>query len=1028
MPTSILYADGSSRHVEYNVFGLVTRMTDEKGNQTLFSYDASGRQLSFKDALGGVTSYAYDGQNLNAITDALGHTFDKFKYDEFGNLTGKTDALGGTTQSLFDKDGNILETQDALGNSTIFEYNSLGDRTAIVDALQHRSVLNYDSTGNLIATTDAKGNKWQYEYDGNRRLVKEIDALGGVYQTTYDALGNVISATDQNGNTTHFAYDALSRLTITTDPVGNQIRYKYDAVGNLIEIVDAAGNSTKTQYDVRHRPILRTDAEGGEFNYIYDANGNLIADTDPLQRTTSYIYDANNRRTTVVDPLGGRTETTYDAVGNVKSGSDPLGNSTAYFYDALSRLVAKVDPLGNSSSFQYDAAGNLKQSVDREGRIRQFTYDALDRLSSEIWVDAATPLENIQFSYDPNGNLLSTSDGRTKYQFTYDVLDRTQISDNAGSIGLPHLILNYTYDAVGNRLSVLDNQGVRVDALYDARNQVSSLAWQGDNIDSARVNYTYDPKGQVTQIDRISDLIGLDRIGKSQFEYDGTGRASQLIHFDAVDAVLAQYVYEYDLAGQLITSNSSGQFATYSYDLNGQLTSASYSNQANESYTYDKNGNRTEPGIVITAGNRLAADQEFDYSYDREGNLVSKLNRISGARTNYTYDYRNRLTGVKIFASNGLVTDEIEYLYDPLDQRIGTIINGQVTYTIYDNGHAWKDLNSDGSVVTSYLFGPAVDEILARHRTGEGTVWQLTDRLGTVRDHVDAGGTAINHIEYASFGNVVNESNPSVADRFKFTGRDYDTVTGLYDYRARVYDPQTGRFQSQDPLEFSAGDANFYRYVNNSPLNATDPSGLTAISEYGGVQIVCLSYVYPLFKTGIGRAAIKKDIQAEILSFTWTGGDVAAQNVANYSIAALVLELVAKYVATDIIEGPIVIDDYQTAPGSLVFRIASTEKACNEEIDISTAYFLPGPRICFTGDTEILTQRGHVRFDELTTDDKVLSLPEDQPDATPEYKAVEEIFVNRGPIWHLHVNGQLIRTTANHPFYVHGKVGSNANC
>jgi RHS repeat-associated protein len=70
-------------------------------------------------------------------------------------------------------------------------------------------------------------------------------------------------------------------------------------------------------------------------------------------------------------------------------------------------------------------------------------------------------------------------------------------------------------------------------------------------------------------------------------------------------------------------------------------------------------------------------------------------------------------------------------------------------------------------------------------------------------------------------------------DRFGFTGRELDAEFGMYHFRARTYDPKLGRFISQDPLSFSAGDLNLYRYVNNSPLNGVDPFGTTSIASYG---------------------------------------------------------------------------------------------------------------------------------------------------------------------------------------------------
>ena len=72
---------------------------------------------------------------------------------------------------------------------------------------------------------------------------------------------------------------------------------------------------------------------------------------------------------------------------------------------------------------------------------------------------------------------------------------------------------------------------------------------------------------------------------------------------------------------------------------------------------------------------------------------------------------------------------------------------------------------------------------------------------------------------------MTSESNSANGDRFKFTGREYDAVAGLYYFRARFYDPNAGRFVQLDPLSVGAGDPNLFRYVSNSPPNLNDPSG-----------------------------------------------------------------------------------------------------------------------------------------------------------------------------------------------------------
>jgi RHS repeat-associated protein len=81
-------------------------------------------------------------------------------------------------------------------------------------------------------------------------------------------------------------------------------------------------------------------------------------------------------------------------------------------------------------------------------------------------------------------------------------------------------------------------------------------------------------------------------------------------------------------------------------------------------------------------------------------------------------------------------------------------------------------------------------------------------------------------------GNLLVEFDHD-GDRFKFTGREYDSETGLYFYRARYYDPSTGRFTRLDPVSFTAGDENLYRYVSNSVVMLTDPSGMGWWDDWG---------------------------------------------------------------------------------------------------------------------------------------------------------------------------------------------------
>jgi len=124
---------------------------------------------------------------------------------------------------------------------------------------------------------------------------------------------------------------------------------------------------------------------------------------------------------------------------------------------------------------------------------------------------------------------------------------------------------------------------------------------------------------------------------------------------------------------------------------------------------------------------------------------------------------------------------------------------------------------------------PVVDHAPGTH-VGNNNVVALTDLTGNL----------LESYEYTSFGKLsVFDSqhsplNSQPRSSFTFTGREFDSETGLYFYRARYYDPATGRFLNEDPIGFLGGDVNFYALTFDNPLNWTDPFGLDPSSTLGG--------------------------------------------------------------------------------------------------------------------------------------------------------------------------------------------------
>jgi RHS repeat-associated protein len=182
----------------------------------------------------------------------------------------------------------------------------------------------------------------------------------------------------------------------------------------------------------------------------------------------------------------------------------------------------------------------------------------------------------------------------------------------------------------------------------------------------------------------------------------------------------------------------------------------------------------------------------------------------------------------------------LDYAYDVLDRRIEKSDTPAVgpAYTeryVYDGEHLALKFGAS-SLANRYLHGPVIDQILADEQVSSlsspgDVLWSLVDHLGTVRDLAEydsgTGNTVIvNHISYDAYGGSRAETNAAVDHLFGYTGREWDAEADLQYNRARWYDPAVGRWLSEDPIGFEAGDANLARYVGNEPTGYVDPRGL----------------------------------------------------------------------------------------------------------------------------------------------------------------------------------------------------------
>jgi RHS repeat-associated protein len=259
----------------------------------------------------------------------------------------------------------------------------------------------------------------------------------------------------------------------------------------------------------------------------------------------------------------------------------------------------------------------------------------------------------------------------------------------------------------------------------------------------------------------------------------------------------------------------------YSYDSIYELTQAVVNGGVAESYSYDAVGNRlTSAGPTsynYNTSNQLTSDSTATFTYDNNGNTTSKTT-LAGT-TNYSWDFENRLSTVTLPGTGGAVN----FRYDPFGRRVFKSSSAGTSVFVYDGANTVEELNGLGNNTAHYAQGVGIDEPLAMYRSS-ATSYYHADGLGSIGSLTDASGQLAASYVYDSFGKLT-ASTGTITNPFQYTARESDSESGLYYYRARYYDPNSGRFLSEDPIRFKGG-INFCRYAANDPVIFRDPSGL----------------------------------------------------------------------------------------------------------------------------------------------------------------------------------------------------------
>lgn len=836
--------------------GKLQQVVDSAGRVTDFVVNTAGDLVSTTDAAGSTRTFVYDAQHL--LTSQVGPRGEVSEYDYLGGRIVGTRA--------FDTDGTTLLRERSfspsvlegeVGTALTQGLGTVGSPIPVISdridfSIDGRGVVSeheIDDIGNTVRTTDGV-NETRYTYDANRRLTAIIYPNQRRTEYTYDAAGNAVqmrerSPAGQIYATTSREYNASGLLTREIDAAGRSKRFTYDSLNRVTQIEDPAGGLTMLFYQNPSHPSLVTAVHRANSSvaFTHDLHGNTQTVTDSLGRTTqlghststgllasitnpelhvvSLAYDSMNRITSVQGLPDGDLQLSYIdplcncATDQVITVTVPGGAQMTHQYDGLARLISQGDLAGLQEVFGYDPEGNLVSYEGRDGQSLTFSYDVLGRPLTKV----ADNGEFTSYEYDTEGRITLAENNVASLHFEYDFLGRMTRAESAltySSNGIPQpptvREFEYNHDVLGNRTSAISLWGTQT-YVYDSLNRPSSIVDGWGNSWA----FSYDALGRRNLTQRSNGT-------RTASTYDTAGQALQVAHQDnSLATILGNLYTMFDDNGhilqEVLTTPNANVTHTYGYDPLGRLNSAT----SNVGF-----GAPATVNTVVDGANRLTSSTEYTYAHDQNGRLVTRTSVTSQLSETFAYGAEGQLIAYEQTRDVGgtpQVILDVRYAYDPLGRRVRRSVNGITAGYFYDGSALAEEIDHRGNSRRVYTHGTTVDEPLALIDQVTGEIYFYhQDRLGNVRGLTDTTGALAKTYTYDEFGQILTQTPATVFQPFAFTAREWDPESGLYFYRARLYDPLTGRFLTEDPLELAQG-RNFYLYVEGNPTNNTDPFG-----------------------------------------------------------------------------------------------------------------------------------------------------------------------------------------------------------
>jgi len=402
---------------------------------------------------------------------------------------------------------------------------------------------------------------------------------------------------------------------------------------------------------------------------------------------------------------------------------------------------------------------------------------------------------------DRNGRLGSTA-------WTYD--NRGRVQSETKNIDGQNYLTGFSYNAADLPLTMQYPDGEIVTNTYTPQMLLKSVT----GTDAYVTNTTYDSAGR-------TNIRTFGNGTQSDYDYNPWntqgGRLKTIKSGTAAaPAALQNLTYSYDAVGNItqIANPLASETQAYGYDALDRLTSWTLNGVQQEAYGYNgTTGNLETKGSLTLLYNNAAhvhaVTNGNSYLYDANGSQITRT--VNNQTFNLAYDAEGRLVTVTGPSMNA------QFIYDGDGARVKSIING--TNTLFIGGH----YEVQGANITKYYFAGA--QRIAVQTNGTLS-FLLSDYLGSTSLTTDTSGNVVSELRYKAWGEV-RYSNGASQTKYTYTGQ-YSNADdfGLMYYNARWYDSSLGRFAQADTV-VPGGVQGYdrYAYVNNNPLNQTDPSG-----------------------------------------------------------------------------------------------------------------------------------------------------------------------------------------------------------